>query len=295
MGRFTLENEKIKVMVDEVGAELVSLVKKESGTEYMWNADPAYWKRVSPVLFPLVGNLKKKEYRYNGQTYTMGQHGFARDKKFEMIKEEKDEIWFRLTEDEESLQIYPFAFQLDLGYKLNGFSVELCWRVENSGNKDLHFSIGGHPAFLCPLREGEKQTDYFLQFDSEEDILYTLINEEGLTAYPNNLLPLNDEDGTIEIPEHLFDGDALVIENRQAKKVSLLTPEKEAYITVEFDTPLFGVWSPAKKNAPFICIEPWYGRCDGADFNGTLEEREYGNVLAPQGIFEASYTITVGV
>lgn len=293
MSQYILENAMLKLTFDTNGGELKSIWNKDKGLEYMWNGDPKYWKRTSPVLFPLVGNFKDKKYTYEGNTYTMGQHGFARDREFVLHSRTESEIWFKLTQDEESLKIYPFQFNLYLGYLLKDNTIQVYWKVENTGGKPMYFSIGGHPAFLCPLSGQGEQKDYYLQFDAQEDLIYTLVDENGLAAYPNNLLPLNEDDGTIQIPENLFDKDALIVENNQAHKVSLLDREKEPYITVVFDAPLFGVWSPKGMGAPFICIEPWYGRCDSRDFDGTLEERAYGKTLEAGGIFEKSYMVIV--
>lgn len=291
MSEFILENESLKVTIKSMGAEISSVFGKERQKEFMWNADKKYWGRTAPVLFPVVGNFKDKEYIYDGTRYTMGQHGFARDKEFTMVQKSAEEIWFELTQDEETLKVYPFCFQLMIGYRLKDNYVEVLWKVKNTDKKDLYFSIGGHPAFLCPLNEGEEQSDYSLQFDTKEDLLYNLVNDKGLIADTNNLLPLDEIEGTIKIPEHLFDRDALIIEGSKVQKVSLLTMEKEPYITVEFDAPLFGIWSPAGKRAPFICIEPWYGRSDSIQFNGSLEEREYGNCLEPLAEFEKKFTM----
>lgn len=291
MSSYVLENETLIITIQSKGAELCSIKDKGSEQEYLWNGDERYWKRSSPILFPIVGSCKGKKYVYDGKTYSLSQHGFARDMEFSLIKKEENEIWFGLHSDEKTLEQYPFAFQLEIGYRLVENKIKVMWNVKNKDRKTMYFSIGGHPAFLCPLKEGEKQSDYYIGFDCDEKIEYSLVNEDGLLAYDGNILSL--EDGKFKITENLFDKDALVIENYQAHQVSLLTPKKEPYITVDFFAPLFGIWSPVKKNAPFICIEPWYGRCDRYDFDGTLEEREWGNQLEVDGQFDAEYTITI--
>lgn len=181
---------------------------------------------------------------------------------------------------------------LEIGYKLSGSEIKVIWRVTNPAKKDLLFSIGGHPAFMCPVAEQGKQSDYYLKLDTDKAITYGLICDGGLLDKEDNLLKV-DSDGYCQIDEHMFDKDALIIENRQASKVSLCTPDKKPYLTVSFDAPLFGLWSPAGMGAPFICIEPWYGRCDRAGFAGELKDREYGNSLAQGEKFEKSYTIAI--
>lgn len=287
-----LENEELRIEINRFGAELTRIYGKKNDTEYLWNADPKYWKRSSPVLFPFVGSLKNKEYRFEGKTYPMGQHGFARDMEFVIDSRSESEAWFSLTSNEETLEKYPFEFVLRVGYQLQGRELKVLWQVENPAQKEMYFSIGGHPAFMCPLKQEGKQSDYYLKFDSAKPLSYGLVNEQGLMMETEEIL--QTENGIVKITDNMFDRDALVIERRQATAVSLCTPEQKEYLTVRFDAPLFGVWSPAGKGAPFICIEPWYGRCDRASFNGSLEEREYGNTLKAKEIFKTEYTISIG-
>lgn len=284
-----LENDKVKAGINLFGAELASFVKKDTGKEYMWNADGAYWKRHAPVLFPFVGSLKNKQFIYEGNAYSMGQHGFARDMEFHLISHTNEEARFLLAANEETMEKYPFLFRLEIGYRLEGKKLVVTWKVINEDKKTMYFSIGGHPAFMCPIAGQGVQTDYYLAFDTENDLTYSKLSENGLVYKKDNILATNG--GIMKIDAHLFDEDALVVEGGQAHKVSLLMPDQTPYLTVEFDAPLFGLWSPAKKNAPFICIEPWYGRCDDESFSGTLEQREYGNLLKPDERFEESYTI----
>lgn len=291
MAVYKLKNDAVSIEVHSKGAELKSVRKLRTGIEYLWKADPAFWGRTSPVLFPFVGGVQNKEYRVGGQTFPMSQHGFARDMEFNLLSQSDDEIWFVLEDSEASRQKYPYKFVLKLGYRLVSDGVEVCWQVENPGEEELPFSIGGHPAFNCPVKEGEKQTDYFLLFDTEEKIINTRVSEKGLVTDEKDIYELDR--GYLPITEHLFDGDALVIEHKQAKEVSLCGPDKMPYLTVRMEAPLFGIWSPPKKNAPFICIEPWYGRCDHEGFSGELKEREWGNLLMPGEKWSASYQIMI--
>ncbi|MFG6334418.1 MAG: aldose 1-epimerase family protein [Lachnospiraceae bacterium] len=289
MALFQISNEKITIQVDSMGAELKSLKSVPDNREYMWHGDPAYWGRTSPVLFPIVGGLKDGQYRVDGTSYSMGQHGFARDREFQLKSQVASEIWFSLSSDEETLKKYPYPFQLEIGYELTGRTVTVKWRVTNQGETPVWFSIGGHPGFLCPIDPGTDQTQYRLSFDAKEKIVASCI-AGGLVSGEKKTYPLRN--GVLPITEDLFDEDALVIEGDQAHSVSLERPDGKPYLTVDFDAPLFGVWSPPKKKAPFICIEPWYGRCDRLDFAGDFKEREWVQELA-EGTFEASYRITI--
>jgi galactose mutarotase-like enzyme len=290
-----LKNDSLTLRFDELGAELTSICDSQTNIEYLWQADPTYWKRHSPILFPFVGSLKDKSYTFEGKTYSVMQHGFARDREFQVMKHTENEIWFDLTADEETKKLYPFEFRLELGYRLEEKKITVFWRVLNQGQSTMYFSIGAHPAFNCPLDPAEEQSDYFISFDTENPLHYLHVDEHGLLKKKpvENQNVLTTDHGIIPIDLHMFDYDALIVEDDQCHKVSLLDPARIPYVTVTFDAPLFGIWSPSKKNAPFICIEPWYGRCDANDFQGTLEEREFGNTLEAGKIFEASYTIEI--
>lgn len=288
---YQLKNEALTLEIDAHGAEMKSLKDNQTGQEYLWDGDLAFWKRTSPVLFPLVGNYRDKESVYQGKTYTMSQHGFARNMDFFVTEEKDQEIWFALQETPETKEKYPFDFKLSIGYRLENRTVQVIWKVENTNRETMYFSIGGHPAFVCPVPGKGKQTEYALRFDTEGPVVSSLIGEGGLLTEEKVEYPLTDQ--KLQIAEDLFARDALVIEQDQAHKVSLVDPTGNAYVTVRFDAPLFGIWAPKGGKAPFVCIEPWYGRCDRADFSKKLEEREWGNTLEAGGIFEKSYTITV--
>lgn len=289
MAVYELKNETVSVLVNSHGAELKSLKRLSTGVEYMWKADPEFWGRTSPVLFPFVGSLKGKEYRTKGKTYPMSQHGFARDMEFALLSQDESEIWFELKSDTETLEKYPYEFILKLGYKLLEEGVEVLWQVENPGQEDLPFSIGGHPAFNCPIEDGKKQTDYQIYLDAQGEVSSTRIGDQGLATDQRDIYVLKD--GYLPITETLFDHDALVIEHDQAKEVALCKADGTHYLSVAMEAPLFGIWSPPHKNAPFICIEPWYGRCDHENFDGELTQREWGNILAPGGVWKRGYQI----
>ena len=170
--RYTLENENLKVEIDSFGAEIKSVKRKSDNFEYMWCGDKKYWGRTSPVLFPFVGAPKNKEYRYDGKTYTMGQHGFARDMEFTLEAQTEENISFVLTDTAETCEKYPFHFALHIGYELCKNEVKVNWTVENTDTKELYFSIGAHPAFNCPVHGEENKTGYGLKFGGLADTIH---------------------------------------------------------------------------------------------------------------------------
>ncbi len=291
MAIFEISNGVIMASVDSRGAELKSLRSVEQEVEYMWCGDPAYWGKTSPVLFPFIGVLKNGEYRFQGETYQMTKHGFARDMEFKLVSHEAAEVWFLLDADEETEKIYPFDFRLEVGYRLDGKKLKVLWRVENLSEEVIHFSIGGHPAFNCPLNPEHRREDYYLEFGRKDCIRCTVIGTDGLVDDHHVVHEL--ENGRLPVRAELFEQDAMVMEDGQLQEISLLTPDKKPYIKVAFSAPVVAVWTPAGIEAPFVCIEPWYGLCDHADFEGTLEERKWGNEVQPGKRFAAEYTIEV--
>ena len=263
---FHLENDFLAISVDTHGAELSSIINKKENKEMLWQGDPEYWGRKSPVLFPVVGKYKNGKTTYEGKEYSLGQHGFARDMEFVMAEKTSNKLTFILESNHKTLEVYPFNFRLTCTFQLVDNKIIVGWEVQNTDNKKIYFSIGAHPAFYC------EKSKTVLTMNSE-NLKYSLVNADGLYT-PKKY----DVESEFVLHDSIFDNDALIIENSNVTEVSLVDNDNE-YITVKFDAPLFGIWSPTKKNAPFVCIEPWFGRCDAEDFSGDITEREWSNAL----------------
>lgn len=291
--RYVLENETLKVEIESFGAELKSVINKETNQEYMWQADPTYWGRTSPILFPFVGSLRDKCYTYNGKTYPMGQHGFARDMEHTLVSKTDSAIYFELLSTEETMEKYPFSFALNLGYELTGNELNVIWKVTNTAAEQvMHFNIGAHPAFNCPIHGEENKAGYKFYFADVDEIHHHGHTDTGLSIEEDVVLPLENHRAIIT-PE-FFDGSTYIIENPTTKEIGVEDPEGNRFVSVLFDMPIVALWSPPGKNAPFLCIEPWFGRCDAADFEGSLEKRAFNNVLKSGKTFETSYLIRFG-
>lgn len=289
--RYFLENSELKIEIDSFGAELKSVLNKASYREYMWYGNGKFWGRTSPVLFPFVGSLKNKEYTWEGVTYPMGQHGFARDYEHTVVSKDDNSIWFSFTSSPETITRYPFNFELQIGYELTGNTLKVSWRVINPDTKTMYFSIGAHPAFLCPVHGEDDKTGYKLYFDGVDEIHHHgNIVSTGMALREDIMMPLDN--GRVTITEDFFDRCTIMIEGNQTGLVGIEDPEGKRVLDVKFDTPLFAIWSPEGKNAPFICIEPWFGRCDADDFAGDLSEREFTNILNGGEEFNAAYEMT---
>lgn len=281
-----LKNENIRLEISSFGAELQEIVNQKNHKNYLWNGDSKFWGRRSPVLFPFVGALKNKEYFYHAEKYSMGQHGFARDMEFELLEVTEKSVWYQLESNRETREKYPFEFCLKIGYELKENAIKVKWRVENKDNKIMYFSIGAHPAFVVPV---EIREDCFIKFDSQNNLTSTVL-ENGLASKNEEIMT---EHGYLQIRKDLFQADALIFENHQVQEVSLCMPDKSEFVKLKFDSPLVAVWSPYKENCPFVCIEPWYGRCDDAQFEGELKDRKWQQKLAVVEVFESEYEIVI--
>ena len=288
----TISNGILTIKVAEHGAELQSITKE--GKEYLWQGDAKFWGRRSPVLFPIVGRVWGDEYRHMGNTYKLGQHGFARDMDFKITYKDKDGIVYWLESTPETLGKYPFPFRIMIGYLLEGNAITVKWRVENMGALDMYFQIGAHPAFYFPGFEAETEERGFFTFDKKEGLTYKSPAEKGCVGTEEHTLTLNEE-GMMPIDIHTFDCDTYIFENSQLKKVTLLDKQKKPTVSLEFDSPLVALWSPTKPHpdCPFVCIEPWYGRCDTVGFDKDFAEREWMQKLAPKEVFDVSYRIVI--
>ena len=288
----TLKNEMLTIQISEHGAELQSI--RKGNHEYLWQGNPEYWGRRSPVLFPIVGSVWEKCFRVDGKVYEMGQHGFARDMDFELVSVTDTEAWYRLESSEKTLAAYPWPFVLEIGYRLEGSSVEVLWKVTNPGETEMYFQIGAHPAFNYPGYDPDAVDRGVVAFDRNDNLQRSGFKGKGCVdpqaRFP---IPLSD-DGMFRLKRDTFDDiDTLMLENDQVHKVVFLKNDSSPYLTVTFDAPVVAIWSPPKRNAPFFCIEPWYGRCDRADFTGEFKDRDWVNALASGATFAASYTITL--
>jgi galactose mutarotase-like enzyme len=281
-------NDYLEVSFRAKGAEMVSLKKIDTDTEYLWQADPEYWGRYAPVLFPFVGKLKEDTYTYEDQAYTMGQHGFARNMEFNLIDQEKERIRFSFTAIPDTFRNYPFRFELIITYEVDSESLIVTYEVKNLESPDLYFSIGGHPGFNCPLIQGEDRSDYWLEFEKKEDAQTHRIHEGLFTGETEPVF----QDNKIRLTKTIFDKDALIFKGLRSNKLSLVSPSRK-WLTFHFDGfPYLGIWSKSQ-NSPFVCIEPWYGIADHQNHNKVLAEKEGINVLHKSETFTCSYRVDI--
>lgn len=282
-----LSSDTLDVCLLFSGAELCS-VKNKEGLEFIWQADKEVWPRHAPVLFPIVGKLKENVFRFNDQRYELGQHGFARDCKFELVSIGKNHATFELRSDEKSNLIYPFDFILQVKYTLTGNRLTTEYKVVNPSENLLHFSVGAHPGFRCPLSEGEKFEDYYLEFESSHFQLTELNN--GLRKSTKTELELTGK--KLQLSKTLFDKDALVFENKQINRIALRSDKSGHEISMECQNwPYFGIWSK-KGSEQFVCLEPWYGIADREDSSQNLQQKDGIIPLESQKEFNCSFSVS---
>lgn len=287
--KVTLKSDRLEVTIDTFGAELQSVRNVKTNTEYLWHGDKRWWGRRSPVLFPIVGSVWEGEYRMDGKTYHLGQHGFARDSEFEMQPDTADnEAWFTLNYSDATLALYPRRFRLEIGYRLDDDRLQVMWRVTNLDNVEMDFQIGAHPAFNYPGFNPNDEIHGYLAFSSRK-LRSQLLDRKGCIGSEEMDIEL-DSEHMLPVTARTFDINTIILADSQVNRVSLLDKNRAPWISVIAQAPLTGIWSPSA-DCPFICIEPWWGRADRVDFKGDFAEREHINRLAPAASFNASYLI----
>jgi galactose mutarotase-like enzyme len=279
----TISNSNLTATIKHLGAELCSL-KNNTHKEYIWEGNPDFWGKHSPVLFPIVGTLKNNSYTYNGKNYQLSRHGFARDMEFELIDKKENTATFAIQSSEETLKTYLFEFELQLIYTLEQNNLHLDYKVINKGKSQMPFSIGGHPAFALP----GNFNNYALAFDKEETLEYSLL-ENGLISNRTKKLDLQEQQ--IQLNYELFENDALVFKTLQSKTVRILENQKPV-LKVHFeDFPSLGIWTI--QNAPFLCIEPWFGYSDTEGNSGNIFEKEGIQILEANNTFNSRFSIEI--
>lgn len=282
----TLKNERLQVQVDTFGAELKSI--SMDGCEYLWQGDPAYWTGRSPILFPIIGGLPEDRYTWKGQTYEMRSHGFAKRSEFSVVSHTDDALTLRLTGNDETWAQYPFSFVFEVIYTLSGSTLREGFRVVNTGDGEMPFSVGGHPGFNCPLVPDKKFTDYRLEFEKPETLLRR-IKRDGLLCGESRVFL--DDQAEKELTHGMFYDDAVILRDLASSWVELSAGEESRSVRVDFTGfPDLGIWS-CRNDGPYVCIEPWFGVDSTKGDSGAMEEKEGIRILPAGDTFEAAFSM----
>lgn len=289
--KHTISNDQLEVSVLQKGTEICSIKSAKTGLEYMWNADPDVWGSYAPVLFPAIGAIKNKEAIIDGKKYPVPRHGFIRhNEDIRLVNSTTSGLDYQLDHSEKTLAVYPFKFQFNIIFSLEANKLIVSHRVENLDNQTMYFCLGGHPAFKCPMHEGEKYEDYFLEFDEEENVSTTRLSSDGLIS--DLIEPMIENSKVLNLRSDLFNQDALIFKDLKSRKVSLKSRRSDQVLTVSYkDFNFLGIW--AKPNANFVCIEPWLGIADHEHTDGQFHKKEGIIQLEAGKEFVACFTIEI--
>lgn len=289
--KHSISNAHLHVSVLNQGTELCSLKSNKTGVEYMWQANPKVWGSHAPVLFPAIGSFRNDVCTIDGKEYQIPKHGFIRHNE-ELVLHEKTEteLHFLLNYSDKTLSIYPYKFRFTISFKLQANKLIVSHKVENLEDQEIYFSLGGHPAFNCPLRLDEEYSDYYIEFEKVESASSTLLSENGLIT--NNTTTILTNSNILNLHPTLFNNDALIFKELKSRKVRLKSKKSSQVLSLSFaDFKYLGLW--AKPNAPFVCIEPWLGIADHENTDGDYLKKD-GLIKLPKGeSFEASFEIEI--
>ena len=285
MAAHILENDCLRVMIADAGAELTSVFDKDKAEERIWTGDAAVWNRHAPILFPFVGKVVDGKYRVGGREYAMKtQHGFARDREFACVEETPVSVAHRLEADAQTRAIYPYEFRLTVRHRLDGRRLHVEWTVENRVETRMRFAIGGHPGFMVP--KGTRKEDCFILFPGAEALRYISTSKAGF-ALPE-VKALTPTEG--RVPYRADIPDTWIFEDGQVRRVGIAGPDGKPWAWLDCaGFPMLAVWANPK--GPFICLEPWFGRTDDEGFAGTIEQKKGMQTLEAGEKKEIAYGI----
>lgn len=273
----TITSGSLTATIAHHGAELQSL-KDADGNEYMSTGDPAYWSGRAPLLFPIVGRLNEDRLRIGDANYTMLKHGFARKLDFSLIDQSENAVRFRLSDSAETRVQYPFAFELDAHFRIEGTTLLMTVTVRNMGATPLPFSFGYHPAFAWPLPGGGARADHQIAFEVDEPAALCRLTTDGLIL--PELVPTPVCGNQLMLADALFEQDALIWKSLASRRLSYGAPG-DTRLNIAFpDTEWLGVWT--KPGAGFVCIEPWAGSADPDGYRGDFADKPGVMRLAPE-------------
>jgi galactose mutarotase-like enzyme len=279
----TIKHGNLSAEIKHFGAELISL-KTNQNREYIWEGNPEYWGKHSPILFPIVGTLKNNSFYHDGIDYHLSRHGFAREMLFELIHATENSATLSIQSSEETLKMYPFEFELQLIYTLEENNLSIEYKVFNKGKLTMPFSIGAHPAFALP----NHFENYAIAFEKEESLEYYLLENDLIS---NKTKKLEVQNKQIPLTYELFKNDALIFKTLQSNSLTILENE-DPILRVHFEGfPSLGIWT--KMNAPFLCIEPWFGYSDTNENSGNLFEKEGIQILESNRTFHSKFSIEI--
>lgn len=287
----TIHSDCLTVDIEDLGAQLAS-VRTHHGVEYLWQGDADIWARRAPILFPILGRLKDNVYHLNGQTYKMGQHGFARDCVFELVEHTDSKAVFRLTDSPETRRLYPFAFSLTVTYTLEGNRLTKCHRVKNRSDEVMYYELGVHDGFRAPLEEGETMSQYAIRLPGLDTIEPYGMDEHAMVTPKEKTISL--ENGRLSLTPSTYNLDTVILDQPPQARAVLVDGQDRPRVTVDFPQfPYLGIWTQNKPfDTNYVCIEPWSTLPDATFVGRDLKDKAGVRSLQPGASEELSYTTT---
>ena len=288
---YTIKDKNVTVTVSSLGAELKSF--KINDKEFMHDANPKYWGRTAPYLFPNIGTIKDKFATINGIKYNFVKHGFLRDKEMLCTEHKENMIKFTLLSDESTLDIYPYEFELSIIYFIENQTLTTRIFVNNKSNKLMPFNFGLHPAFKIPWNESETFEQYKICFSSPITTSLPIVElDTGLINWNKEWTTFNNVQ-ELMLEHEDYRGDALVIDPYPTGPIHLISPSNEEIIIETFGFKTLGIWTPYPNKSPFICIEPWIGCADAPTTNNDFFNKKDLITLNSNEVWSTTYLITI--
>jgi len=285
-----IENEYLIITAKKQGAELTSIFDKRTQIEHLWQAEPAFWGWHAPVLFPVVGRCKDDTILINRKTFTMEKHGFARKSTFKLIEKTELTMAFEMTHNPITKISYPYDFRFNIRYVLDGTKLDTIYEVVNQDKETMYYSLGGHPALSVPFFKEEKYEDYFIEFPMDEQLEREFINDEGF--FTREKKPVLTTPSQLHLHSTIFDKDALIFKDIKSKTVKIRSKNHGRTVSITFDDFAYlGLW--AKNYASYVCVEPWLGCADNADFKGEFSTKEGIQHLEPNEFKIVRFSIKI--
>lgn len=279
---YSAENSKFTLAVKEMGAELNSLKSKETGIEYIWNGNTDIWYGQSPILFPIIGRLLDDKYTLNGKEYSMDKHGIVRKKPFTLVEKTENSLTFVQTDDDESITKYPYKFELKVKFQLTEKGLKVTHTVKNNNDSVMYYSFGAHPAFNCQIGD-------YLEFNKDTSLETERIDHESILI--DEKFPVEMDGNKVVLTKDLFVDDALILSSFDSDSISIKSNSHDRIIKFDFDSPFLGIW--AKPNAPYVCLEPWWGVNDSYNKVSDFSEKRGIMSLEPNSSKKFAWEVSI--
>ena len=284
---YSLKYKDIQISVNSRGAEQEHLIY--NGKDYIRQRDE-FWNRKAPFLFPIVGKLRDLKTYIDGNLYSMNQHGFLRDREFELESKTDNSLTFISTYSEDTLKLYPFKYQVRIKYEIKDCGVAIDIEVTNKGKEKMYFNIGGHPGFRLPMYDNEKFDDYSVVFEKTEDFDAPTVNLQNGTLDFDHTIRYDHID-RIDLNYKYFEIDAIVIPKVKSREVKLVNKENKGIRFNYHGFNSLAIWT--KPNAPFVCLEPWMGYADHSDSDYNFIKKDDIVTLKANEVYKCGYSVEI--